>query len=137
MKTAIEDIELNTELQELYLVNKQWLSDLQFLDTELEFLRKLAANNPVAVIRTEELNNLLDVKNSFNVLKKDIMTWLTELEPLIVAKHKDFNFLLIEKYAQLKERLAEIFKLCVITKKRIFRSIQSYLSEHNIVEVVG
>jgi hypothetical protein len=137
MKTAIEDIELNTELQELYLVNKQWLSDLQFLDTELEFLRKLAANNPVAVIRTEELNNLLDVKNSFNVLKKDIMTWLTELEPLIVAKHKDFNFLLIEKYAQLKERLAEIFKLCVTTKKRIFQSIQSYLSEHNIAEVVG
>jgi hypothetical protein len=137
MTTAIEDNELDTELQELYLVNKQWLSDLQFLDTELEFLRKLAANNPVAVVRTEELNNLLDVKNSYNVLKKDISAWLVELEPLIVAKHKDFDFLLIEKYAQLKERLAEIFKLCVITKKRIFQSIQSYLSEHNIAEVVG
>lgn len=137
MTTAIEDNELNAELQELYLVNKQWLSDLQFLDTELEFLRKLAANNPVAVVRTEELNSLLDIKNSYSNLKKDILDYLGELEPLIVEKHGDFNLLLIEKYALFKDRLAEIFKLCVSTKKRIFESIQTYLSEHNIAGVVG
>ncbi len=137
MTTAIEDNELNAELQELYLVNKQWLSDLEFLDTELEFLTKLAASNPVAVVRTEELNNLLDIKNSYRGLKKDILSYLHELEPLIVEKHKDFNLLLIEKHAQLKDRLAEIFKSCVSAKRRIFECIQSYLSEHNIAEVVG
>lgn len=137
MTTVIEDKELDAELQELYLVNKQWLSDLQFLDTELEFLRKLAANNPVAVVRTEELNNLLDIKNSYLRLKKDILAYLRELEPLIVGEQKYFSLLLIEKYAQLKDGLAEIFKLCVYTKRRIFHGIQSYLSEHNIVEVVG
>lgn len=120
MTTAIEDNELNAELQELYLVNKQWLSDLEFLDTELEFLTKLAANNAIAIVRTEELNSLQDIGNTYVVLKRDILNYLHQLEPLIVAKTKDLDITLIENYTQLKNRLSDIFEICRATRKEVF-----------------
>ena len=88
---TIEDNELNAELQELYLVNKQWLSDLEFLDTELGFLTKLAANNATTRVRTEELNTLRDIENTYVVLKKDMLEYLHQLEPLISCEKERYG----------------------------------------------
>ena len=129
MTTAIEDNELDDELQELYLVNKQWLSDLEFLDTEVEFLTKLAANNAITIVRTEELNNLHDIENTYVSLKKDVLAYLHQLEPLIVAEKKDLDMAFIENYSQLKKRLDEIFQICQVARKEIFGHSQKDLHE--------
>jgi hypothetical protein len=120
MTIAIEDSQLDAELQELYLINKQWLSDLEFLDTEFEFLRKLAATASVAVIRNEELNSLFMIKNSYSFLKPDLLAYLHKLEPLIKAESKQLDLTLIESYTQLKTRLADMFDQCRKLKKEIF-----------------
>lgn len=131
MTTAIEDNELEAELQELYLVDKQWLSDLEFLDTEFEFLRKLAATNPVAVVRNEELNNLVVIENTYTFLKKDLRAYLHQLGPLVIAKTKLLDLSLIENYAQLKKRLTEMFQQCQQLKKDIFEAGKAELIEAN------
>src|SRR5215469_8331681 len=100
MTTAIEDGELDAELQELYLVNKQWLSEIEFLDTELEFLRKLTTGHGIS--KTEELHGLYDIENTYASLKTDVLTYLRQLEPLIIAENKMLNFTLIDRYLQLK-----------------------------------
>ena len=120
MTTAIEDSELDAELQELYLVNKQWLSDLEFLDTEFEFLRKLAATASAAVIRNEELNSLVGIENNYSFLKSDLLAYLHKLEPLIKAETKQLDLNLIEVYMQLKTRLSDMFEQCRKLKKEIF-----------------
>ncbi len=135
MTTAIEDSELDAELQELYLVNKQWLSDLEFLDTELEFLRKLAATASVAVIRNEELNSLYILEDSYSFLKTDLTAYLHQLEPLIKGECKELDLKLIESYTQLKTRLAEMFEQCSKLKKEIFEVTKADMIEaHAIIE---
>src|SRR3569833_4218681 len=120
MTIAVEDSQLEAELQELYLVNKQWLSDLEFLDTEFEFLRKLAATASVAVIRNEELNSLVVIEQSYSFLKSDLKAYLHKLEPLIKAESKQLDLNLIEVYTQLKTRLSDMFEQCRKLKKEIF-----------------
>ena len=132
MTTVIEDNELDAELQELYLVEKQWLSDLEFLETEFKFLRKLAATNSVSVVRNEELNNLVVIENTYTFLKKDLLANLNQLESLIIAKTKLLDWNLIENYAQLKKRLTEMFQLCQELKIEIFEVSKAHLIEvHN------
>ena len=132
MTTAIENSELDTELQELYLVNKQWLSDLEFLDTEFEFLGKLAATAAVAVVRNEELNSLNIIENSYAFLKKDVLAYLHRLEPLIVAESKKLDLNFLEDFIQLKTRLADMFAQCSKLKKEIFDTSKAGLIEGHI-----
>jgi hypothetical protein len=129
MTTVIEDNQLEAELQELYLVDKQWLSDLEFLDTELEFLRKLAATSSAASTRDEELNKLVVIENTYNFLKKDLRAYLHQLEPLIIAKSKLLDLSLIENYGLLKTRLAGMFQQCQKLKKEIFEATKADLTE--------
>ena len=40
---TLSDPQLSTELQEYYLVNKQWFSDFLFLEDEMRFFNKYLA----------------------------------------------------------------------------------------------
>lgn len=42
MTTTIEEDALNTELQELYLITKQWSADLQFIHDESDIIKNLS-----------------------------------------------------------------------------------------------
>jgi hypothetical protein len=120
MTTAIEDSELNTELQELYLVSKQWIADLEFLDSELDFLQKLADNHSNRAIRSEELAMLGEMEKTYGDLKTDILNYLHQLEPLITEKQRNFDLCLIETYTQLKQRLSEVLLNCIVVKNAVF-----------------
>ncbi|HTE00107.1 MAG TPA: hypothetical protein VK668_12520 [Mucilaginibacter sp.] len=108
MKTIIEDNELNTELQELYLVSKKWISDLEFLDSELEFLKKLFQTHSFVQFLEQDLAMLLKLDNAHSELKSDVTLYMHLLEPLIVDPEHKLNVDLIEIYAKLESRLAEI-----------------------------
>jgi len=128
MTTTIEDNELEAELQELYLVDKQWLSDLEFLDTEFQFLRKLATANSVSIVSNKALNNVLGVEKMYKRLKRDMLAYLHVLEPLIIAKTKTIDLPIIENYSQLKQRLDEMFQQCQKLKKDIFKASKPDIS---------
>jgi chromosome segregation ATPase len=86
MTTAIEDSELNTELQELYLEAKQWITDLDFLDSELSFLKKLTANLSAQADQKQEVEKLTGLEKTYYDLKNEMHNYLHQLEPLIAEK---------------------------------------------------
>lgn len=131
MTTAIEDSELNTELQELYLEAKQWITDLDFLDSELLFLKKLSGTMPVQANKKEEIEKLSGIEKAYTSLKEEMYAYQHQLEPLIAQKKENFTLGLIETYTHLKWRLDEILHGCQTVKKSIFDHSKHGLADGN------
>ena len=129
MTTAIEDSELNTELQELYLEAKQWITDLDFLDSELAFLKKLTGNLHARADQKEEVEKLAGLEKTYYDLKNEMHNYLHQLEPLIAQKKENFNMALIETYTHLKWRLDEVLHRCQTVKNSVFDH-----SKHGLVD---
>ena len=120
MITKNEEGELDTELQELYLVSKQWIADLEFLDSKLEFLKKLAGQQRPDAIRAEEFNQIAALDKSYTALKSDINDYLHQLEPLITHASGDFGLDLVEEYSQLQRRLKGLLRACHEVRRTVF-----------------
>lgn len=103
MTTIIEDNELNTELQELYLVSKRWLADRDFLQTELDFLKKRFKELDMA--GSADVEAIINIEEQHADLKKCIMDYSHKLEPLITDAGQPFDITLIETYAQIETEL--------------------------------
>ncbi|MBB3054480.1 hypothetical protein [Mucilaginibacter gotjawali] len=131
MTTAIEDGELNTELQELYLEAKQWIADLDFLDSELAFLNKLTANMAAKAEKKGEIEKLTGIEKTYLSLKEEMNAYLRQLEPLITQKKEDFDLGLIETYTHLKWRLDEVLHSCQTVKNSVFDHSKHGLAEGN------
>lgn len=109
MTTTIEENELNTELQELYLKNKQWITDLDFFEKELQFLNDFQQKK-MAVLSHNfgegiEINiKIYNAKVSYEELKKDLFLFLHKIEDLIKKPKQAFDLALIDTYAGLEMR---------------------------------
>jgi|SRR6185503_7232834 len=126
MTTKKEESELDTELQELYLVSKQWIADLDFLDSELDFLIKLTGQQQSDTIRIEEFASIGDVAQTYGALKTDITDYLHRLQPLITHASEDFGLDLVEEYSQLQRRLKDVLRACQHIRTTVFDT-----SRHN------
>ncbi|MDR3697724.1 hypothetical protein [Mucilaginibacter sp.] len=131
MTTAFEDSELNTELQELYLEAKQWIADLDFLDSELAFLNKLTGNMTVHAAQKHEVEKLNGIEKAYLGLKEEMHAYLHKLEPLIAQKKENFNIDLIETYTHLKWRLDEVLHSCQTVKNSVFDHSKHGLADEN------
>ncbi|WP_411275478.1 hypothetical protein [Daejeonella sp.] len=60
MTTSIEKDELGAELQELYLRSKQWLSELDFQNDEMMFLKGLLGINCHVLIIGHEIDTVAE-----------------------------------------------------------------------------
>lgn len=109
MRTAIEDIELKTELQELYLKNKQWITDLAFLESELAYLKSFLKKNEPE--KEEVYVRLSGSETVLAKLKTDLLTYLHRIENLIKYPGQLFDLSIIETYALLEIRSKEALKL--------------------------
>ncbi|HZY37422.1 MAG TPA: hypothetical protein VFE53_12270 [Mucilaginibacter sp.] len=120
MTTKNEESELDTELQELYLVSKQWIADLEFLDSELDFLKKLTGHQRPDAVRAEEFDQIAGLAKSYTALKLDINDYLHRLEPLITHAASDFGLGLVEEYSQLQRRLKGLLRSCHTVRSTVF-----------------
>ncbi|MEO6520811.1 MAG: hypothetical protein ABIN91_03975 [Mucilaginibacter sp.] len=119
MTTIIEDNQLNTELQELYLVSKQWLSELAFLETEYEFLKKRAADLLATEAHPAEFEQIAAIGIRYHDLKQTIETYLHQLEPLITTASSALHLTLIEQYAGIEKELAGFTEELHTTKSTV------------------
>jgi hypothetical protein len=120
MTTKNEESELDTELQELYLVSKQWIADLGFLDTELDFLKKLAEQQQHDAVRAEEFAQISALFETYGILKTEMNNYLHRLEQLITHAAQDFDLELVEEYANLQRRLKEVLTSCHDIRNTVF-----------------
>lgn len=120
MTTSIEDNELNTELQELYLIGKQWLTDLDFFEPEMAFLIKLhknAVQSPEKDDFTERLDKLSD---SYEHLKNDVRQFIDVLGILVVASEKKIAFSFLADHISLKLKIEKLLQAFQTERKVIF-----------------
>ena len=112
---TIENAQLNSELQELYLVSKHWNSDLDFLATDFDFVKKLFGTNVSSLVRKDEFERIADfmikavhIDKLQAELRIDIAKHLQALEPLINEDDHEFKISLIESHSQLEQKLNQI-----------------------------
>jgi len=122
MTTAIENIELDTELQELYLIGKQWLSDLEFLQEELAFLGKLAEITALPELH-EDYEQIFLLEKTHLVLKADAVEFLKKIEHLIGSPDKAISIELLEEHVLLKLQLEDLKEKFRSGRKLLFEMI--------------
>ena len=139
MTTEIEDAELNTELQELYLKSKQWISELDFMESELEFLKKLYGRTFSILVLEDDFEKISEIlikaaKVELNQteLRESINKFMHQLEHLITLPNQRLNLILIQTDTQLEIRLHALLRAFQSVKGTVFELTKQGLKEGSI-----
>lgn len=118
MTTKIEDEQLETELQELYLTGKQWLSDADFIQDEELFLTGLIKDMPAEV--QEIFQPLIDdVRTANEKLRSEVLAFMWTLETLIIRKEAKLDRTLIDNFVILQQSVTDILEKLKLLKYRV------------------
>lgn len=121
MTTQIEDKELTAELQELYLEGKEWISDLDFMGTDIDFLKKLYYGlTDKADYTADAAVGISTLEKTQMDLKSRISGYLRTLEPLIINANSTFQFSILETFNILQHDLYETSATYKAVKSQIF-----------------
>jgi hypothetical protein len=115
MPTPIEDIQRDGELQELHFLSSPWLSDLEFLETDLLFLKNLLGGTPSPLIVKEDFKKIANmliivalIKKAHVELKHQILSYQHKLKQLISNPGMLFDTSLINTHTELEQKLRGI-----------------------------
>ena len=119
MTTTIEDNALSTELQELYLITKQWSADLQFISDESDILKNI--NKKPLEPEVNKKHDILfsSLEQQVSKLKLKVVHLLKRLEPLTYGPIKVIELSLIEEQQLLKCEMEEILLTFHATKNEL------------------
>lgn len=108
MTTMIEDSELDTELQELYIIGKHWISDLEFFEQDLQFIRRLLSKSFSYNERQghekipQTIEAITDTQDQCREIKKQVLIYLHRLESLLDKTNASYGLSIIEEHALLE-----------------------------------
>ena len=115
MVTSTENIQRAAELQELHLISSPWLSDLEFLEKELAFLKNLLGGTFSPVIIKNDFKKIANIliivaliKKTHVELKHQIVSYLHKLKQLINNPGELFDTHLINTHTELEQKLRGI-----------------------------
>ncbi|MBC7913799.1 MAG: hypothetical protein H7Y07_06710 [Pyrinomonadaceae bacterium] len=124
---TIEDNQLDTELQELYLISKHWISDLEFFTQDLNFFSRWYVKSLTEYENHKEYGNLTDaiqtiseIENHCLAIKTHVVAYLQRLEPLIIKTNQNYQLDLIETQAILESEMSILLQSFKSVKKTIF-----------------
>lgn len=138
MTTVIEENQLSAELQELYLISKHWVSDLEFFARDLSFLQKLVERGYSQLKKHEVNENLLQLKlNVLNLqtqsvaLRQNVTQYLSQLERLIDNTNDSYELGLIETHSALELEIGNLFRTFKSVKQRVFKLTSERIKASN------
>jgi hypothetical protein len=123
MITTIEDNALRTELQELYLITKQWAADLQFISDECDILRNLRQQSLEAEVDKKQVILFSTLEQQRSKLKLKVVDLLKKIAPLTYGPIKGIKLSLIEEHQLLKREIEEILLTFHTTKDELLAHI--------------
>jgi hypothetical protein len=132
MTNVPPDTELETELQEVYILARHWLQDINFLETETNFFRNIV-NRYAPLYAVSSRKDVFDLKilaqeTRLATLKTKIPAFLTFLEPYIGNLKKEMHMDFLDQYNTLQNELDALFMGLHSTKKELFDYTESILS---------
>jgi hypothetical protein len=132
MGIIINDPQLSSEMQELYILSKNYLSILEFYNDELRIFNNLIASTMQrpevggkVLKRQEILDKLLQLDKNCEDTKEKINNHLKSLEMMVVHSPKYISFQLVEQHLSIKNEMDgllqsfKILKECLFTKEPI------------------
>lgn len=119
--TTIENNELETELQELFLIGKQWNANLSFIECDLNMLDKLFKKASFILVKSD-FDRLSGLNRICADLKKRIHDYFQQLEPLIADPRQTIDFSLIDQYTKLEGEIEQALIRLQTFKNKIFQT---------------
>ncbi len=108
MTTTIEDHQLEMEINELYLISRDWLSNLEFMDGENEFLKIHYSESPECEIDPDYPEELCQLGQSLAELRPQVTMFLEKLESLTHGHVRKIGLSIIKDHTYLKHRQEEL-----------------------------
>ena len=119
--TTIENNKLETELQELFLIGKQWNADLSFIECELTILNKLFKKASFLLVKSD-FNKLSGLNSIYFDLNKRTQYYFQQLEVLILDKKHNIDISLVDTYVTLEKDLEQALMRLQAFKNCIFHT---------------
>jgi hypothetical protein len=142
MTTTLEADELNTEIQELYLENKQRVSDLEFLAIELKFIITRLESKATPLIRFNNFNKLAallaesaETGATQLRMKSDLAKYSKKLESLINDSSHQYGIDLIEINSTLEREYGDYWKGFQSFKNRSFDLTKHMLKKDGLASI--
>lgn len=129
----LNDQQLESELQELYILAKHWSDDLDFLEKELSFFKNVHARYPDSLPEYPLDKNVVKLEKHLASLKTKIPAFLNFLKPFITGKNKAMDMGFLERYNLLRDELNELFTEVRMTKKELFTHTEALIMNHTDV----
>ena len=130
METKLET-QLSFELQEMYLENKEWLSNILFLEDEMRFFQQIfqkLLNSPEKqnnIEQIEFINSRLDLlQNRRNHLKKIVNNRHEVLESMFIHPPETITIAFIEEDTAIVKEIKELLTTDKEVKKELFALIE-------------
>jgi hypothetical protein len=139
MTTVIEENQLNAELQELYLISKRWVSDLEFFARDLSFLHKQVQRCYSQLKKHEVNENLLDVKLNVsnlqvqsNEIARKVTHYISQLERRRDNANDNYELDLIETHSILEREIGSLLQTFKSVKQRVFKLTSERIKANNL-----
>ena len=127
----ISESQLSTELQELYLQNKEWMSQVCFLEDESRFYQKLFGEKLFYIGKKHTAKEIDAITESLNILSEKTVV-LKELvnkhqhmlEGILKTEDLNVDMNLIEEHSKLTKEINEQLLANRIVKSDLFRMVE-------------
>jgi len=136
MKTLI-DSTLSSELQELYLENKEWLSDILFLEDEMFFLNRLSKRILAGEVNRESLPQIAKNSAALNLilerrklLKNVLLSRKRQIEQLLAGSTVTIGLELIEEDAA----ILRVIKSLLLAEKVLKDALFALVKRQNLLK---
>lgn len=129
METTIES-QLASELQEMYLENKEWLSNLLFLEDEMRFFKQLHEKLPSSQQECREQvesigSSLTSLQERRDHLKTILDNRQNVLEAMIKDEIKTITLAFIEEDTAIINEIKALLATDRVVKKELFALIEA------------
>ncbi len=131
METKLET-QLSFELQEMYLENKEWLSDILFLEDEMRFFQQIFKQviaSPIQQNNLEEVEfmklSLVDLQQRRNQLNGIVNTRQGVLEAMLKDESKTITIAFVEEDTAIVHEIKALLATDKEVKSALFALIET------------
>ena len=132
----ITNNQLSEELQELYLENKEWSSELSFLEDESRFFEKLFDNIISSAIDAAHISKLkfvsailIHLKNRRIEIKALVLEHQAFLTSLLAKPGKMIGLELLDKNTLIMNEVKALFKESKLAKKELYQLVEEVVDQ--------
>jgi hypothetical protein len=136
---ASSDPQLSSELQELYLQNKQWLSDVLFLEDETRFFQTLfnkALSSGLEDNRFKELQliniSLNELEERRNNVRNLVNRHQQMLEAMLIDQNKIIGLELISENEEVINEIKSLFISDKLIKKELYSLAEGVIRKDKV-----